>query len=94
MTTTKPPKKGRPTGTLTAERDVVDVIPSRCHRCGSTERTHYHDVKRIIGNGTDPEGKPYTAVILRPTKCLNPNCGQHRIDRTWEYSVDETGEPI
>ncbi len=89
---TKQRKTGRPPGTPTADRDVVDVPPSRCARCGCTERADYHEIKRITGCGNDPSGNPYTAVILRPTRCLNPKCGQHRIDRTWEYSAPETGE--
>lgn len=88
----KPQKTGRPKGTQTADRDLVDVPASRCARCGSTDRATYNDCKRIPGQGNDPSGQPYTAVILRPTKCLNPNCGQHRVDRTWEYVANETGE--
>lgn len=88
----KPKKTGRPSGATTADRDLVDVPPSRCTRCGCTERATYNDMKRIPGHGTAPDGRPYTAVILRPTKCLNPDCGQHRNDRTWEYVPDETGE--
>lgn len=87
----KPQKKGRPSGTPTADRDLVDVPPSRCARCGCTERATYNHYTRIEGNGVAPDGRPYTAVILRPTKCLNPDCGQHRNDRTWEYVADESG---
>lgn len=87
----KAKQTGRPRGAVTADRDLVNVPPSRCQRCGCTERSPYHDVRRIEGNGTAPDGQPYTAVILRPTKCLNPDCGQHRNDRTWEYLADETG---
>lgn len=93
----KPKKTGRPIGAKTADRDLVDVPPSFCSRCGSTERSVYNDVIRregdgiIEGTGGPLDGTPYTAVELRPTKCLNPDCGQHRYDRTWEYIPHKTG---
>jgi predicted Zn-ribbon and HTH transcriptional regulator len=86
--TAKQKKTGRPQGATTAERDLVDVPPSRCARCESTKRTPYYELKRIEGQGHAPDGRPYTAVILRPTRCLD--CGQHRYDRSWEFSADET----
>jgi hypothetical protein len=59
--------------------------------CNSTKRPQYERVERIYGSGNDPQGKPYTAVELRPTKCLD--CGQARVDRTWIYLPGEIGEP-
>lgn len=82
-------KKGRPQGAKTADRPVVDTVETRCSSCGSTERTPYHDKREVIGDGVAPDGKPYSAVTLRPTKCVT--CGQHRIDRTYRYVPTETG---
>ena len=79
-------KRGRPTGSKTADRDVVTTIRSRCIACDSTERADYGVRRRVDGFGTAPDGKPYTAVNLRPTKCLT--CGQCRVDREYEYSPE------
>ena len=75
--------KGRPTGAKTMDRGVVTTIRTRCVSCNSTERSRYAANNRLEGNGIAPDGKPYTAVNLRPTKCLT--CGQHRTDREYEY---------
>lgn len=77
-------KAGRPKGTTHFERELVDAPASRCPQCGSTERLHYQHLNVIEGEGFDPQGRPYTAVELRPTRCTS--CGQSRIDRTWRYS--------
>ena len=75
-------KTGRPAGSKTRDRVVVDVRVSQCPKCHSTERTPYPDTPtRLDGEGTTPEGRPYTAVILRRTTCTN--CGQHRVDRSY-----------
>ena len=83
MTTTKK-KSGRPEGAKTAERLTVDTVRTRCPSCGSTEREEYKDSPTYIqGDGTAPDGMPYSGVYLRKTKCLT--CGQHRNDREYEY---------
>ena len=74
-------KTGRPVGSKTRDRVVVDVRVSQCPMCDSTERKHYRDPRRVDGDGITPDGRPYTAVILRPTTCAN--CGQHRVDRSY-----------
>lgn len=78
--------KGRPTGAKTIDRGVVTVIRSRCVSCNSTERSRYPANNRVEGYGIAPDGKPYTAVNLRPTKCLT--CGQCRTDREYEYTPE------
>ena len=83
-------KAGRPRDKKLVHRDLVDVPASRCSECNSTRRAFYEQVKLIEGSGTDPQGKPYTAVELRPTNCLD--CGQARIDRTWIYFPADIGE--
>jgi hypothetical protein len=87
MSTGRP---GRPKHSKTAERDIVDVPASRCNQCGSTRRSHYERVHRLEGSGNDPHGRPYSAVEMRSTRCLD--CSQARIDRTWVYLPDEIGE--
>lgn len=76
------PKKGRPAGRKTARRDRVDVLPSRCRKCGSTERFPYTNPRTIEHAGTAPDGQPYDRIILRNTRCTG--CGQARIDRFYE----------
>jgi hypothetical protein len=79
---------GRPVGAKTADRDVVDVEVSRCKRCGSTDRAKYSSKIEVVGNGMH-DGKPYTSVTVRHTQCLNPDCGQHRVDRFYQNSFAE-----
>jgi len=42
----------------------------------------------VIGCGVNREGLHYTSVVCRHTQCLNPDCGQHRIDRFYENSCE------
>jgi len=77
-------KPGRPKGSKTAERPTSDELLSRCPVCLTTERVNFNgDEERIEGEGIAPDGHPYTAVILKPTKCSL--CGQARYVRRWEY---------
>lgn len=83
-------KTGRPRGAVTFDRPVADAAASRCPACQSTNRAPYDKSPDIIeGSGTDPQGRPYSAVELRPTHCLD--CGQRRTDRTWRYLPGESG---
>jgi hypothetical protein len=62
--------------------DVVDVGLSRCRKCQCTERSPYtNTTEREIG-GVTADGRPYTHILWRSTKCLN--CGQCRRDRCFE----------
>jgi len=81
-------KPGRPVGAKTEERDLVDAGGSRCARCGCTDRTKYSSRIEVIGCGVNREGLRYTSVVCRHTQCLNPDCGQHRIDRFYENSCE------
>lgn len=61
---------------------VVNAVVTKCPTCGSTERERYfHTVERAIA-GVDRDGKHYTHVVWRRTRCAN--CGQIRIDRSYE----------
>ena len=85
-------KPGRPKGSKTRDRVVVDVRVSHCPICHSTERAEYIDApQRIDGDGISPEGRPYTAVLLRRTSCLN--CGQYRVDRSYICEL-KSGDPV
>ena len=75
-------RKGRPPASKTADRDAVDTVETRC-RCGSTERAPYANVRTVEGEGVAPDGKPYTSVLISPTRCLA--CGQHRVDRRYRF---------
>jgi len=74
-------KRGRPPGAKTLDRDVVDVVVSKC-KCGSTKRTPYCQSPKRLPRKRDPHGNPCNEVVLRHTKCLD--CGQARIDRSYE----------
>ncbi|QDV26928.1 hypothetical protein [Aureliella helgolandensis] len=77
-------RNGRPKGSKDIQRDEVDVIGSRCKKCGSSLRTPYaNDPTRMAYPGVDPiTGKPYTQIVWRRTQCRD--CGQHRIDKCYE----------
>lgn len=61
---------------------VVDAKATACPTCGSTRRERYfHTVERAIA-GVDRDGKPYTHVVWRRTRCTD--CGQVRVDRSYE----------
>jgi hypothetical protein len=62
--------------------DIVTVAASRCRKCGSTEREGYFNTNETPASGIDADGRPYTHVVRRWTRCRN--CGQTRIDRAYE----------
>lgn len=78
-------KKG---STNVKEKHINTVAPSRCRNpeCQSTRRTEYEQKRVLENGGLDNDGKPYTRVIYRRTKCLD--CGQVRDDRTYEFEPD------
>lgn len=88
-------KKGRPPGRKTSDRPVSDVQLSRCHKCGSTDRVVYGKeghTTRIPGQGKDPNGNDYTAVLLSPTRCKA--CGQTRFDRRYVNEIEPEPETV
>lgn len=60
---------------------VVPVDAPRCPTCGSSDREPYFGVVETEFAGLH-DGLEYTHVINRRTVCKN--CGQTRIDRTYE----------
>lgn len=79
---------GRPRGSRTQPRDVVPVQPSRCKRCGSTEREPYSQTttRNIRGRNLET-GALYNVVKWSRTRCKS--CGQARVDQVFEL-VGET----
>lgn len=61
---------------------VNQVEESRCPKCDSTEREDYEAKIEQEHAGEDANGKPYTHIIKRRTRCTT--CGQTRVDRTFE----------
>lgn len=61
---------------------VAASVKSRCPKCDSTDREAYHNVKELPSRGKTADGRNYNLVVWRRTKCKN--CGQMRIDRTFE----------
>lgn len=76
-------KPGRPAGSKTIPRQEVEVVVSRCKVCHSTNRTRYGNPIVQEATGTDPQGKPFTHVVARPTQCTD--CGQARRDIAWLF---------
>lgn len=74
---------GRPPGSPTTRIEVRGAL-TRCPRCGSTERGAYLNgtVQEIAGH---TGGEPFTHIVRRRCRCSN--CGQLRIDRTYENRV-------
>jgi hypothetical protein len=79
---TTPAKRGRPKGSKT-NLPTVEIIVKKteCPVCGSTKRDEYNHT-RTLEYASVIEGKEYSKVIWRNTKCLD--CGQSRIDKAYE----------
>ena len=77
--------RGRPTGSKTKERPIATVEPSRCERCGSTDREKYHGTRTLKHVG-EHDGKPYNVIRWKRTRCTA--CGQHRVDKFHEQTSD------
>lgn len=82
---------GRPKGSPNVDK-VVDVEISRCpnSNCASTNRGPYLDRHVQEYAGLTPDGKPYNRIVRRRCQCLD--CGQMRIDRTFENEPDKPDE--
>ena len=65
-------RRGRPPGAKTI-KDIVEVEPSRCKKCGSSNRTDYQNVYF-----RDFPGLEFSRIYYRSCKCLD--CGQARRD--------------
>jgi hypothetical protein len=81
----KPEKSKIRQGTPPAVDDRLPVSlvePSACKACGSIERESYFNVRRLDYAGTTPDGRPYTQVVWRRTRCTA--CGQVRDDKSFE----------
>lgn len=73
---------GRPRHAKNIET-IIDHDPSACPKCRSTEREPYFGAPlEQEFSGTRPNGQAYTHIVRRRTRCKN--CGQARIDRTYE----------
>ena len=68
-----------------------EVQPSRCPKCGSTNRGQYHQVRNFNMKcaNTDDKGQLYNRVTWKRTKCRD--CGQSRVDRFREYDPPKKG---
>jgi hypothetical protein len=64
------------------EVPVIEVALSSCKSCGSTRRSQYVNRREHEYSGTTSDGRPYTKVVWRRTRCLD--CGQVRDDKTYE----------
>jgi predicted Zn-ribbon and HTH transcriptional regulator len=80
-------KRGRPAGARTVDRPAADVLPSSCPKCGSTNREPYSGQPREFKYAGEHEGRPYTRIVYRSTRCRD--CGQARVDREWLYEPEK-----
>lgn len=80
----EPKKKrspGRPEGSPNVKPDQSEVTLSRC-KCGSTDRERYFGTPFELAYRGEKNGKPYTHVVKKRTKCKA--CGQQRLDIIYE----------
>jgi len=75
-------KAGRPKGSPNKDADIAPGKLTRCHACGSTERSKYTSRVTHAYRGTTPDGDPYTHIVWR--RCICTDCGQHRVDKHHE----------
>lgn len=61
----------------------TDAPATRCPQCQSENRERYENVTRQEFSGRDGAGREFRAIIRRWTRCSD--CGQTRIDRSFEY---------
>lgn len=83
----KKAKKAKPAGRPRGAKNVttiVDVQPSRCPACGTTEKSYTgsRTVQDFVGNHA---GATFTRVIRRRCICANAACSQVWIERTYEF---------
>ncbi len=78
-----PTGRGRPKGAANKNYEHATAEPTRCKKCGSTERSPYFGVYTQAFAGVR-DGQPYTHIVRRKTFCRNPDCGQLRIDTAYE----------
>jgi ribosomal protein S27AE len=72
---------------------IVELKKSSCTKCGSTEHTGYHNTRNpLMAKGITPDGRKYNCVIYRRTRCSN--CGQSRIDKSFELIVENDNTDI
>jgi hypothetical protein len=80
--TPPPSKTGRPAGSKNVQH-VVDVQPGQCPACGST-RKEYTGSKNEQEFEGQVNGQAYNLIIRR--RCVCSDCGQTRIERTFEFA--------
>ena len=71
--------RGRPPGAKNI-KEYAEVVPSRCPKCGSSQRSAYHNARYEDHSG---QGLPFVGIHYRPCKCVD--CGQARIDKEPVY---------
>jgi predicted Zn-ribbon and HTH transcriptional regulator len=66
------------------KRELVEVEPSRCRKCGSTNRTSYLGNPQIQKISGFKDGREYNEIHKKRTSCQN--CGQHRFDKIYHQN--------
>lgn len=78
--------KGRPAGSKNVNTTQILDTP-RCPGCGKTDRTRYRFVGAVEHGGFMSDGREYTHVVSRRTRCLA--CEKVRIDKFFENRSPE-----
>lgn len=73
--------RGRPKGAKTKDAPVVEVVPTRCPACGSTQRGSYFGTPRHLKIKGINDGVEYVSITYRRCKCTK--CGQLRMEKTY-----------
>lgn len=72
---------GRPPASPNIKSEA-QAQPSRCKKCGSTERSKYFGVAEVQEFNGLNDGEPYTHIVRR--RCTCKSCGQNRFDKSFE----------
>lgn len=80
-------RPGRPKGAKTI-KELVEVVPSRCPKCGSSRRTKYQNTYYRDFSG---QGLKFIGIKYHACKCLD--CGQSRRDLEKVYPAEQESPP-
>jgi DNA-directed RNA polymerase subunit RPC12/RpoP len=80
-------QRGRPRGTPNYDRSIIDEVPARCTKCGSTDRTKdgKPSADRHLSGYRD--GQFFNRIIW--TRCTCKQCGQRLMVREFVFDPAE-----
>lgn len=86
-------KTGRPAGAKSKKRVATHTVKTACPKCASTKRTNFAGNPIVVNVPClNPQnGKTYAGKTGRRTQCAD--CGQHRVEWTYEREVKDGERP-